>query len=289
MTATLPRLLALASLSIAGIACVSPTTVVPGDDGGADSGAPTGAGGTNAGAGGGTAAGGARGNGTGGATVTGLGGRTGAGGTTGGGTGGTIVVGSGANLTDDFESGDVTARWLAPQSSDSTPCGTWAVVAEGSNHVYQQTSTACTSSNPSWAGGGSVNWLDMRLQVKVRFPAGASTSTVITIAVRYNGPKDLYWIEFTNDGRLKVRTRTLNGSSMDVGTLASSARVPVPDGQWTTLGLGISGGTINAYLGDNRAAAPVVTGPATGQVKGGIGIGVSNGTASFDDVLVTPQ
>jgi hypothetical protein len=200
------------------------------------------------------------------------------------GMGGMIVVGPGANLTDNFETGDVNQRWLAPQSNDSAPCGTWAVVADGTNHVYQQTASC---SNPSFAAGGSTDWVDMRLQVKVRFAVG-STSTVITIAVRYNSPKDLYWIEFTIDGRMKIRTRTATGSSVDVATIASNVRVPVAANTWVTIGLAISGSIVSAYLGEDRAAPPVLSGPASGQLKGGVAIGSSDGSASFDDVLVTP-
>ena len=64
--------------------------------------------------------------------------------------------------------------------------------------------------------------------------------------------------------------------------------VPVPAGTWSTIGLSIKGSTINAYIGTDPTAAPVVTGTATGQTAGGIAIGIADGTASFDDVLVTP-
>jgi hypothetical protein len=276
--------IAAAGLALLGGACVSPDTFAreadAGDVGTGGQAGPGSGGSTGAGQGGSASGQGGRGVGG----TTGIGGRVGGGGS---GVGGTIVTGPGANLTETFEPPGVTQRWLAPQSSDSTPCGAWSVVAEGTNHVYQQTSTACTSSNPSWAAGGSVDWVDMRLKVKVRFEAATSANATITIAVRYLNPKDLYWLEFSNDGRLKIRTRTLNTSSVDVATLASNMRVSVPDGQWTTIGLSISGTTVSAYLGDNPAA-PSLTGTAGGQVKGGIAIGVSNGTASFDDVVVTP-
>jgi hypothetical protein len=280
------------ALALSGAACVSPDTFARGDDAGAgaagQSGAGSGGNGTASGMGGsgqggsgqgGSGQGGAK---TGGGGMTGAGGRTGMGGS---GMGGTVVVGPGANFTEDFENAAlVGSHWLAPQSNDSTPCGTWALVAEGTNHIYQQSANC---SNASFAAGGSTDWVDMRLQARVRFPTG-STATVISIAVRYNSPKDLYWIEYTNNGGMKIRTRTSTGSTTDVAVLTSAMRVPVPDGQWVTLGLGVSGTTVTAYLGDNRAAAPVLTATAAGQTKGGIAIGSSKGLASFDDVLVTP-
>ncbi len=284
-------------LALAGAACVSPDTFTrdggdqpPGGEGGgpgpgAGGGPANGSGGSNGGAGS-TGAGGHVITGAGGTVVTGSGGRTGSGGTTG--SGGATVIGPTANYMDGFETGNVTDRWIAPQSSDSTPCGTWAVAPEttgSTNHVYSQTSTACTSSNPSWAAGGNTSWTDMRLQVRVRFDSGATTSTKITIAVRYNDPKNAYFIEFTNDGKLKVRERTTS-STTDVNSFSS--KVAVATGAWTTLALSIKGSAINAYLGADPTAVAVVTGTATGQTAGGIAIGVSDGTASFDDVLVTP-
>ena len=278
-----------AGLALAGVACVSPDVFLRdgGDQPGSGGGGPgtTGTGGNGTAGSNGT--GGHATTGAGGTIVAGTGGRTGTAGATG--SGGAVVIGPGANLMDGFETGDVNQRWLAPQSSDSTPCGTWAVVADGAtNHVYAQTSTACTSSNPSWAAGGNIDWVDMRLQVRVRFDASATSSTKITIGVRYNDPKDVYFIEYTNDGRIKIRERTTS-STTDVVSNASNARIPVPNGTWSTIGLGIKGGTITAYLGTDPTAAAVLTGTATGQVKGGIALGVADGTASFDDVLVTPQ
>jgi hypothetical protein len=281
-----------AGLALAGVACVSPDVFLRdgGDQPGSEGGGPGTAGATGTGGNGTAGSNGTGGHtttGAGGTIVAGTGGRTGTAGATG--SGGAAVIGPAANLMDGFETGDVNQRWLAPQSSDSTPCGTWAVVADGAtNHVYSQTSTACTSSNPSWAAGGNIDWVDMRLQVRVRFDASATTSTKITIGVRYNDPKDVYFIEYTNDGRIKIRTRTTS-STTDVTSNTSNARIPVPNGTWSTIGLGIKGGTISAYLGTDPTAAAVLTGTAAGQVKGGIALGVADGTASFDDVLVTPQ
>jgi hypothetical protein len=285
-----------AGLALASAACVSPDVFLrdAGDQPGAEGGGTGTAGATGAGSGGsGNGTAGSKGSGghittgAGGTVVTGSGGRTGTAGATG--TGGAVVIGPTANYMDGFETGDVNQRWLAPQSSDSTPCGTWTVAADGAtNHVYSQTSTACTSSNPSLAAGGNTSWTDMRLQVRVRFDSVPSTSgTKITIAVRYNDPKNMYFIEYTSDGKIKIRERT-SSSTTDVNSLASKMAVPVPVGTWSTIGLGIKGSTINAYLGTDPTAAPVVTGTAAGQTAGGIAIGIADGTASFDDVLVTP-
>ncbi len=294
-------LIAAACLPMVAMACVSPDTFFREMDGG-DLG---GASGAAAGNGGGGTSGGGQGGGPGGSGQGGgsssLGGHTGQGGVTGSGQGGktgqggAVVIGPTANFTDNFETGDVNQRWIAPQSSATNtvngvkvPCGTWSVVTDGAtNHAYQQSSTTCGSSSPTWAAGGNTSWTDMRLQVKVQFPAGATTATVVNIGVRYQDPSNVYLLEFSNDGKTKLRYRA-GGSTTDLPGDISKNRVPVAPGQWVTIGISISGNTLSAYLGDN-ATTPVLTGSVSGLSNGGIGLGVTaTQVVSFDDVLVTP-
>lgn len=282
----------VACLPLLGAACVSPDSFVrEGADGGDIVGTGGSSGGGQGGSGNGVGGRGLGGNGNPGlGGAVGTGGRSGVGGR---GQGGTVVIGPTANLMDNFETGDVGQRWFwdGPtadplHSSTSPPCGDWTVVSDGAtNHVFQQ---AATCSGPSWAAGGNVDWTDMRLQARVRFPAGATTSTRIMLGVRFKDDRTQVYTEFTNDGKYKIRVRIEAGGAPSDITNASSARVAVPAGQWVTLGLSVSGGTVNAYLGEDRSAPPVLTGAATGVVNGGIGIGVLGGAASFDDILVTP-
>jgi Concanavalin A-like lectin/glucanases superfamily len=266
-----------AVLVVTGGGCVTPQTLMPGDGGDATGGATGGGGAIGQG---GTTGGGSTG--LGGATV-GIGGRT-------GGLGGAIIIGPGVTLTDDFEAG--AARWIADPDPgldpSGTPCGNWAVIPDtalATNHVYQQP-TNC--SNPSWAANGSTEWIDMKLQARVRFDTGSTTSTKITLAVRFTNDRNQYYIEFSTDGKLKIRAKVeAGGGSSDINDV-SSTRVPVPIGQWVTVTLAISGTTASVYLGDNPAAPPVITGPVAGLAKGGIAIGVQQGAASFDDIRVTP-
>jgi hypothetical protein len=282
-----------ACLSLAGGACVSPDTFIR-TDGGPGSGA---GGEAVIGGGGGPGAGGTVGaagkTGTAGspgvAGTSGSGGRIGTGGTPG--TGGT-VIGPTPNFMDDFEHGD---SWISDSPTNtalnpsSSPCGDWAVVTDpvvATNHVFQQRTVACGSSNPSWSANGNVAWTDMRLQARVQFGADATTSTKITLGVRFVDDRTNYFIEYTNNGRIKIRSKTTS-STTDVNTLASNLAVPVAAGQWVTIALAVSGTTLNVYLGDNPSAPPVLTGTATVVSSGGIGLGVAQGTALFDDVLVT--
>jgi hypothetical protein len=281
-----------AGLALAGAACVSPDVFSrDGGDpiGGGEGGAPgPGAGGGPAnGSGGSSGAGGHVVTGSGGTTVTGAGGRVGSGGSTGSG-----GLGMAANYSDNFEIGDVADRyfWDSPTSTrlnpSSTPgCGDWAVVADGTttNHMFSQRAVC---SGPSWAAGGNGAWTDMRLQAKVQFPAGATTSTRIMLGVRFGSDRDQIYIEYTNDGKLKIRQKIAAGGAPSDTSI--STKVTVPSGQWVTVALSVSGNTINAYLGEDRAAPPVITATAVGLPTGGIAFGTTGGPASFDDILVTP-
>jgi hypothetical protein len=295
-------------LSVTSLACVSPNLVIRVDD--SDAGTQAGAGGSPGGISGGATGGKTTGSGSGGGGGGGgspgtsnmgagggvaVGGRTGSAGTTG--AGGT-VIGPTANFMDNFETDHVELRWiwdapnvtaLRPSGDAASVCGDWAVVSDGTttNHVFQQRSS-CSGSNPSWAATGSTLWTDMRLQARVQFGAAATTSTIITLGVRFTDDRNQYYLQFSNDGKLKIRAKVEAGSASSDINDVSKMRVPVPAGQWVTIALAISGTTASVYLGDDPTAAPVLTGPVSGLSAGGIAIGVAGGPASFDDILVTP-
>ncbi len=279
-------------LALAGGACVSPDTFVRDNDAGTGAGvggATQGSGGNGPSGNGGSSTGTAGSNGTGGHTTAGAGGTTGG---VGGHTGsGGSIVGPTSNFMEDFESPGIADRWFWDSDTgsvlnpSSTSCGQWAVAADGAttNHMFSQ-AEAC--SGPSWAAAGNSGWTDMRLQARVMFPVGSTTSTRIMIGVRFASDRDQIYIEYTNDGKLKIRQKVAAGGAPS--DTSNTTKVAVPAGQWVTVGLSVSGSTINAYLGADRTAPPVITATAVGLPAGGIAIGTTGGAASFDDVLVTP-
>jgi hypothetical protein len=211
---------------------------------------------------------------------SGIGGRPGTGGASDAGTSGD--AGGAVLLSDDFESAGVGDRWITDPALGGD-CGDWAVLADGDTHVYQE-QMSC-SSNPSWAAGGDTRWTDMTVQVQVKLVT-PSSSTRIVVAVRFQDEKNYYVLEYTPDGKIKLRTK-IAGSSTDVATNASNARVPVVTGAWNTIGLSVSGpasaSTVSASLNGN----PVLTGTATGLASGGVAIGAQAAVAAFDNVIVT--
>jgi hypothetical protein len=293
------------SLALASVACVSPDVFLrdAGDQPGGEGGGPGTGGGIGSGSGGSSGSAGS--NGAGGKTTTGTGGHvtTGAGGSVVTGAGGSVVTGSGGRpgtagasggvlFMDGFETGTVGDRyfWDAPNMTNlnpsSTPCGDWAVVLDGTttNHMFSQRATC---SGPSWAAGGDSGWADMRIQAKVKFPAGSTTSTRIMLGVRFASDRDQLYIEYTNDGKLKIRQKVAAGGAPS--DVSNTTKVAVTNDTWVTVGLSVSGSTINAYLGADPSAPPVITAVAasTAMPKGGIAFGTTGGPASFDDILVT--
>ncbi len=284
-----------AGLALVGAACVSPDVFYRDGGPAGEGGAPgPGAGGSSVnGSGGSNGAAGSTG--AGGNVVTGAGGHvvTGAGGTivtSAGGRTGTAGATGGVLLMDDFETGNVGDRYfwdgpgLTRLNPSGTPCGDWAVVADGTttNHMFSQRAVC---SGPSWAAGGDGGWTDMRIQAKVQFPAGATTTTRIMLGVRFGSDRDQFYIEYTNDGKLKIRQKlSAGGAPSDV---SNTTKVAVPSGQWVTIGLSVKGNTINAYLGADPTAPPVVTTTGVSLVMGGIAFGTTGGPASFDDIVVT--
>lgn len=295
--------LLVAGLALAGVACVNPDSFVR--DGGDQP--PTGeGGGPGPGAGGGPASGSGGSNGAGGHVTSGAGGAavSGAGGRTTTGAGGAVVTGSGGRtgtagasggvlLMDGFETGNVADRyfWDSPTMTNlnpsGTPCGDWAVVADDINAANHMFSQRAVCSGPSWAAGGDGGWTNMRIQAKVKFPTGATTTTRIMLGVRFSSDRDQLYIEYTNDGKLKIRQKiAAGGAPSDV---SNTTKVAVTNNTWVTVGLSVSGSTINAYLGSDPTAPPVITATAasTAMQMGGIAFGTTGGPASFDDILVT--
>jgi hypothetical protein len=231
--------------------------------------------------------------GTGGTTPTTTGGTVGSGGTRTGGSSGT-TTGSGGisalpSLKDDFEAiavGTSPKTWIADPAVTGES-GMWGVVADGANHVYQEQTQF---SSLSLAVGGNVNWTDFKLETKVKVVSSTSTSSArITLAVRYQDPKNYLLLELTMDGKIKLRARN-DSSSTDIATNDSKTRSPLTVGAWNTVGISVSGPasgpTVTAHLNGAPVSFSSLT-PVMGPAAGGIALGVTAAVVSFDDVTVT--
>ena len=89
-----------------------------------------------------------------------------------------------------------------------------------------------------------------------------------------------------NTGSMVIKKLT-SGASTTIGTAIS---LPIVIDNWHTYRLTISGAgpvTISAYLDDSTTANVAVLDSATVRTAGAVGLGASNATAEFDDLLVT--
>ncbi len=173
---------------------------------------------------------------------------------------------------DDFEDGNLS-MWMLWNSSTSA-LGSWAIGADGTNHVLQQTNSG---SSATYDVGGDVAWADQKFAVKARW---STTSTVIYVSVRFNSPDGYYYLQVTPGSKPKIRAR-ISGSTTDV--CAGTVNFSGVAGTWYTVTLTAQGSTISADID----GTPICSGASTAILAGGIAVGTDGGPAAFDNVTVT--
>jgi pectate lyase len=171
---------------------------------------------------------------------------------------------------DDFEDG-VADGW-------TTSGGTWSVLDDGGNKVYQG-----ADSQESWAGPVV---LDQTVEASVKVVAfgGTSDSYRAGIIARWSGASNFYTLEVNASGLLSIRksTSVLSGCNQ----VASGTTT----GTWFTLKLAVSGPassvTLNGYVnGTLLLTCTHTSGLGSGQA--GVVTYGSNTVARFDDVRVS--
>jgi hypothetical protein len=204
-------------------------------------------------------------------------GTTSHGGTTGSGTGGTTgtggTVASGTVMfMDNFEEATAPSQWLSGDKDTGT--GTWTVVTDNTK-VFQGTASSSTFTEQV---SGNTAWTDMTVESDVKIMAGSGWEVGLT--ARFT-TYDSYYIMFMDDsGQVQVRRR-MNGSTTTLGT-KSKGTVPAA-GTASHFKLDIHGTNITATV---DGVVRVTTSDA-GLASGGFGLAVSDGTAEFDNVVVT--
>ncbi|HEY6080488.1 MAG TPA: hypothetical protein VIW29_16860 [Polyangiaceae bacterium] len=212
----------------------------------------------------------------------GSGGRAGSGGSAGsGGRGGSGGSGGSAGqppgpvstdlpFTEDFEDGE--ANGFLPWNEDLA-AGPWQVLADGAGKIYQPQAPVAEL---EFAVGGSTSWTDVALKVKVRL---ADDQSAVQLLLRMKDPKTYLVVEMA-EGKYKLRARA-DGSTQDL--VAPSPKPVIVAGTWYTVGVAAKGSAVTLTLDDaviGTASAPAAIS------NGGIAVGVAEGSAAFDDVLV---
>jgi pectate lyase len=211
--------------------------------------------------------------GAGGSTTAGNGGASGHGGSTGA---GGAPGGATINFSEDFESSsEVATSWIAGDTN-----GTWTLINDGSS-VYQGTA----ASNETLVAGGNAAWTDQIVEVRVKVTSTGSSSWIADVMPRLKGLDDYYQLSLYSSG-LQLHKRQA-GTRTQLGDKYKPATPPAV-GTFYTIKVEVSdgagGATITAWLDDVQALTFLDASPIP---AGGIGLGVEDATAEFDDVKVT--
>jgi hypothetical protein len=166
---------------------------------------------------------------------------------------------------DDFESG--AGQWTVVD-------GAWAVVADGSNHLYRQTQPAGFAR----AVAGSSTWTDYAIQSRVK-PIGKYAKLI----ARYQDINNYYFMALRADNHKIEFKRMTSTGSVGLGSL----NVGINTGTWYTATFEVEGTWLRAYINgtpvftvtDNSGSPPLTSGQ--------IGLGTLDASGEFDDVVVT--
>jgi hypothetical protein len=181
---------------------------------------------------------------------------------------------------DDFEDGD-DVNWAPDVADGNDVLGSWAVVEAEGGRYYAQTDASFD--DDSWAVGGHVQWTDVAVEARFRFTeVRAMEDAVVMLAVRFQSKDDYYYLQYSGDGTLKIRTR-VGGEEPELASQEVNAAAAV--GEWIDLGLTVRGTSLEASVDGTLVSSEVVDADLT---SGGIALGVrENAAVEFDDVKVT--
>jgi|GEM_PF-848214 len=166
---------------------------------------------------------------------------------------------------DDFEDGNADS-W-------TTPSGTWAVVADGTNLALRQSNGA--NEALAFSGGG---WANYTYSANVKLTNNSANAGLTFRAINAN---NYYMFRLNHSTKAVELYKKVNGTL----TLLSSAAFQHNINQWYALKVTVSGNQITGYVDDTEMIQ--WTNANTELSSGFIGFRMHGSTANFDDVLVT--
>jgi hypothetical protein len=193
-------------------------------------------------------------------------------------------------LCDDFQADNPDAGLPGALTVVGTGAGdTWAIVADSTNMVLQQTDDSVAS---TYVVAGSSSWTDQTIEVDAEFLSVSDPASQIRICGRFDATSltgyCLYVTSGTTSGTMTLYKRTGGG----VPQLAQTIELAIPMTSWHSYKLVIHNAsatsvTISAYL--DSATTPTVTAVDTGTIiaAGAVGLGTSGASANFDTLFVT--
>lgn len=176
---------------------------------------------------------------------------------------------AGKLYSDDFESGSLTMpSWI---DADPDLGGKWMIVAADGGKALAQ-----TASVSDWviAAGGDYRWTDQVVEARVRITSDPGKAGIFA---RLSDTRNYYFLYIDGGSNLVLKKRVDN-SSGDVQKM----KVETQANTWYTLKLSVIGDQIQGSL-DGKM---LVSGTDSSLTAGGIGVGTSDCTAEFDDIVV---
>ena len=168
-------------------------------------------------------------------------------------------------LSDDFEDGNSTG-W-------TTSGGSWSVATDGSR-VFHQSST----SGNAKAFVGSTSWSSQTVQARVKAISFVGSSEYVAVLARVQNSSNYYYLSLRDANKIELK-KVLSGST----TTLASVDYTVSTGVWYTVRLDAQGSALRGYVN----GAQVISASDSSIAAGQAGVATYNGSASFDDVLVT--
>jgi hypothetical protein len=133
----------------------------------------------------------------------------------------------------------------------------------------------------SWAAIAQENWPNLKVEVDVLLldDSAPLAACAIFVAAHFQSPQDTYRALLTADQQIRLQAR-IGGTS----TTLNTGTIPAFQfSTWFKVTLIISGSSLSAYFNDSL----VVEAEDASVASGGIGLGVDECLAYFDNVRVT--
>lgn len=176
---------------------------------------------------------------------------------------------TGKLYSDDFEAGSLTMpSWI---DADPDLGGQWMIVAANGGKALAQTAEVS-----DWviAAGGDYRWTDQVVEARVQITSDPGKAGIFA---RLRDTRNYYFLYIDGGSNLVLRKRVDN-SSDDI----QKVKVETKANTWYTLKLSVIGDQLQGEL-DGKV---LVSGSDSGINMGGIGVGTSDCTAQFDDIVV---
>ena len=170
---------------------------------------------------------------------------------------------------------------LLGNSANWTPLGgTWSVITDSGNPVYQQLSTV----SAAYTSAGQATWSNYTVETRVKPLAirTANSSAFVRLMGRFQDINNYYYLLFGQSGGLNNVVQIKKVVAGVVVQLTSTPFTVTP-GTWYILKLGLTGNTLSAFVNGTL----VSTATDTSFTAGKVALGTVNADAQFDDVVVT--